>query len=90
MDKLFFSMAHVVGAKAIGVILTGMGRDGALGLKAIRDEGGRTLGQDEHSCVVYGMPKAAADIGAVERQTSLDRMGDAILDLCGQEQRERT
>ena len=90
VDKLFFSMAHVVGAKAIGVILTGMGRDGALGLKAIRDEGGRTLGQDEHSCVVYGMPKAAADIGAVERQTSLDRMGDAILDLCGQEQRERT
>lgn len=89
VDKLFFSMAQSLGSKAVGVILTGMGRDGAQGLKAIRDEGGHTLGQDEHSCVVYGMPKAAADIGAVERQTSLERMADAILDLCGQEQRER-
>jgi two-component system chemotaxis response regulator CheB len=89
VDKLFHSMAHTLGTKAVGVILTGMGRDGAQGLKAIRDDGGRTLGQDEQSCVVYGMPKAAADIGAVERQTSLERMADAILDLCSQEQRER-
>jgi two-component system chemotaxis response regulator CheB len=89
VDRLFFSMAHAVGAKTVGVILTGMGRDGAQGLRAIRDEGGRTLGQDERSCVVYGMPKAAADLGAVERQTSLERMADAILDLCNHEQRER-
>lgn len=89
VDRLFLSVAHVLGAKAVGVILTGMGRDGALGLKAMREEGGRTLGQDEQSCVVYGMPKAAADIGAVERQTSIERMADAILDLTGQEQRER-
>ena len=89
MDRLFFSVASTVGAKAVGVILTGMGRDGALGLKAIRDDGGHTLGQDERSCVVYGMPKAAADLGAVERQTSLERMADAILELCSHEQRER-
>ena len=89
VDKLFFSVAHAIGAKAVGVILTGMGRDGAAGLKAIRDEGGRTLGQDERSCVVYGMPKAAADLGAVERQTSLERMAEAVLELCSHEQRER-
>jgi two-component system chemotaxis response regulator CheB len=89
VDRLFFSMAHTVGPKSLGVILTGMGRDGAQGLKAIHDEGGRTLGQDERSCVVYGMPKAAADLGAVERQTSLERMADAILELCNYEQRER-
>lgn len=89
VDRLFFSVAQTIGAKAVGVILTGMGRDGAQGLKAIRDDGGRTLGQDERSCVVYGMPKAAADIGAVERQASLERMADAILDLCNYEQRER-
>jgi two-component system chemotaxis response regulator CheB len=89
VDRLFFSMAHAVGPKSVGVILTGMGRDGAQGLKAIRDEGGRTLGQDERSCVVYGMPKAALDLGAVERQTSLERMADAILEICNYEQRER-
>jgi len=89
VDRLFLSMAHVVGPKSVGVILTGMGRDGAQGLKAIRDDGGRTLGQDERSCVVYGMPKAAADLGAVERQASLERMADAILELCNHEQRER-
>jgi len=89
VDRLFLSVAHTLGAKAVGVILTGMGRDGAQGLKAIRDEGGRTLGQDERSCVVYGMPKAAADLGAVERQSSLERMADAILELCSHEQRER-
>ena len=89
VDRLFHSVAHTVGAKAVGVFLSGLGRDGAQGLKAIRDEGGHTLGQDERSCVVYGMPKAAADLGGVERQTSLERMGEAILDLCSHEQRER-
>jgi two-component system chemotaxis response regulator CheB len=89
VDRLFDSLANIAGARAVGVILTGMGRDGAAGLKAIRDQGGHTLGQDEQSCVVYGMPKAAADIGAVERQVSLERMADAVLDLCNLEQRER-
>jgi two-component system chemotaxis response regulator CheB len=89
VDRLFSSLAHTAGGGAVGVILTGMGRDGAQGLKEMRDLGGHTLGQDEQSCVVYGMPKAAAEIGAVGRQTSLERMADAILDLCNLEQRER-
>jgi two-component system chemotaxis response regulator CheB len=65
-----------------GVILTGMGRDGAKGLLAMRQAGGRTLGQDEATCVVYGMPKAAYEIGAVERQLPLHRLSTAILELC--------
>ena len=65
-----------------GVILTGMGRDGARGLLAMRQAGGRTLGQDEASCVVYGMPKAAFELGAVERQLPLHRLSPAILELC--------
>lgn len=89
VDMLFHAVARVAGSKAVGVILTGMGRDGAQGLKSIRDEGGRTFGQDEHSCVVYGMPKAAMDIGAVERQCSLDRIADQVLDICNLQQRER-
>jgi two-component system chemotaxis response regulator CheB len=63
------------------VILTGMGRDGARGLLAIRDAGGRTLGQNESTCVVYGMPKAAFEIGAVERQLPLEKMASAIRQL---------
>jgi two-component system chemotaxis response regulator CheB len=89
VDVLFHSAARNAGPRGVGVILTGMGRDGAEGLLAMRRAGARTLGQDEPSCVVYGMPKAAADLGAVERQTSIERMADAILDVCNLEQRER-
>jgi two-component system chemotaxis response regulator CheB len=64
----------------VGVILTGMGRDGAAGLLAMRQAGAATLGQDEATCVVYGMPRAAAEIGAVERQLPLDRIAQAALD----------
>jgi len=71
VDVLFESVAKEAGSHAIGVILTGMGYDGAKGLLAMRKAGARTLGQDEKSCVVYGMPKVAFDIGAVERQASL-------------------
>ena len=71
VDVLFHSVARHVGAKAVGVILTGMGRDGAQGLLAMRKAGARTLGQDEATCVVYGMPKAAYQIGAVEKQAPL-------------------
>ena len=77
-------MATAVGKKAVGAILTGMGRDGAKGLLSIRQAGGRTLGQDEASCVVYGMPRAAFEIGAVERQYPLSRMGAQILAACVQ------
>ncbi len=71
VDVLFESVANSAGPDAIGVILTGMGSDGAKGLLAMRQKGARTIGQNEQSCVVYGMPKAAYDIGAVEKQTSL-------------------
>lgn len=71
VDVLFQSVAEVAGSKAVGVILTGMGGDGAKGLLAMRRAGARTIGQDESTCVVYGMPKVAYDIGAVEYQEKL-------------------
>jgi two-component system chemotaxis response regulator CheB len=88
VDVLFDSLAKVVGAPSVGVILTGMGRDGAEGLLKMRKAGARTLGQDESSCVVYGMPKAAFEIGAVEKQAPLDRIGRHILEFCAHELRE--
>ena len=81
VDVLFESVARL-NRPSVGVILTGMGRDGAQGLLTMRKGGARTLGQDESSCVVYGMPKAAFEIGAVEKQVGLSRMGPAILNLC--------
>lgn len=81
VDSLFNSVARAVGAAAIGVILTGMGRDGANGLLAMRRAGASTLGQDEASSVVYGMPKAAFEVGAVERQVGLNKIGDEIMRL---------
>lgn len=74
VDVLFESVAKEMGQKAIGVILTGMGSDGAKGLLSIRKHGGRTIGQDEASSVVYGMPKVAHSIGAVEKQASIERI----------------
>jgi two-component system chemotaxis response regulator CheB len=82
VDVLFHSVAAVAGGKSVGVILTGMGRDGAMGLRAMREAGARTLGQDEQSCVVYGMPKAALNEGAVEEEVSIQQMAAAILDRC--------
>ncbi|GAA0387216.1 chemotaxis response regulator protein-glutamate methylesterase [Brevundimonas terrae] len=81
VDVLFESVARL-GRPMTGVILTGMGRDGARGLKTMRDLGARTFGQDEASCVVYGMPKAAFEAGAVERQMPLSRLAPAILESC--------
>ncbi len=71
VDVLFESVAKNCGAHAIGVILTGMGYDGAKGLLSMKRKGARTIGQDENSSVVYGMPKVAYDVGAVEKQVSL-------------------
>ena len=82
VDVLFKSVSEATGAASLGVILTGMGRDGAQGLLAMRNVGARTLGQDESTCVVYGMPRAAFEIGAVERQLPLSALGEAILDQC--------
>ncbi len=71
VDVLFESVAKVAGPKAVGIILTGMGGDGAKGLLQMRKAGARTIGQDESTCVVYGMPKVAYDMGAVEHQEKL-------------------
>lgn len=81
VDVLFESVAKEAGAKAIGLILTGMGYDGAKGLLAIRRKGGMTIGQDEQSSVVYGMPKVAFNTGAVEKQTSLTRIPQVLLSM---------
>ena len=71
VDVLFESVAKVARSDAVGIILTGMGGDGAKGLLAMRKAGARTIGQDESTCVVYGMPKVAYDLGAVEYQEKL-------------------
>jgi two-component system chemotaxis response regulator CheB len=81
IDPTFSSVAASVGARAIGVILTGMGRDGAAGLKAMRDRGAVTIGQDEASCAVYGMPAAAAALGAIEHERPLPRIAPLLLSL---------
>lgn len=85
VDVLFNSVARCAKDRSVGVILTGMGRDGANGLLAIRQAGGRTLGQDEATCVVYGMPRAAHELGAVERQLPLERLGPAVRNLTNKE-----
>lgn len=81
VDVLFNSVAKIAGSNAIGVILTGMGSDGAKGLFAMKNAGANTIGQDEASCVVYGMPKVAYEIGAVEKQLPLNRVADGIISL---------
>jgi two-component system chemotaxis response regulator CheB len=82
VDALFHSVAAEAGRNAIGVILTGMGADGAKGLKAMREAGARTIGQNESSCVVYGMPKAANALGATEVEAPIGRIAELILERC--------
>lgn len=79
VDRLFNSVADSAGARAVGCLLTGMGRDGAEGLLAMRRAGAVTVGQDEATSVVFGMPRVAAEIGAVERQLPLTRIGPGLL-----------
>jgi two-component system chemotaxis response regulator CheB len=81
VDVLFASVAQVARGRSVGVILTGMGRDGAKGLLEMSQAGARTLGQDDATSVVYGMPKAAFELGAVERQLPIEQVGGAILSL---------
>ena len=78
---LFQSASQMYGPEVAGVLLTGMGEDGAAGMKAIHDAGGITLAQDEASSVVYGMPRAAAELGAVDQVLPLERMSGAIIAL---------
>jgi two-component system chemotaxis response regulator CheB len=81
VDVLFRSVARAAGRNAVGLIMTGMGDDGARGLKEMRDVGARTLGQDEASCVVYGMPKEARRHGGVEEELPIERLPAAVLRL---------
>jgi two-component system chemotaxis response regulator CheB len=81
VDVLFDSVAELAGRNAVGVILTGMGRDGATGLLKMRHAGARTVGQNEKTCVVYGMPRVAFELGAVETQLPLNGIGEEILKL---------
>jgi chemotaxis response regulator CheB len=78
IDSTFTSVAESMGADAVGVLLTGMGRDGALGLKRMRDRGAFTIAQDEETSAVYGMPAAAMALGAVELQLPLAEVGSAL------------
>ena len=82
VDVLFRSVARVAGKSAVGAILTGMGKDGAEGMLEMRNAGAITLGQDEASSLIYGMPRAAFERGAVMHQHSLSHMADAIMDAC--------
>ena len=81
VDVLFDSVAELAGRNSVGVILTGMGRDGAAGLLKMRHAGARTIGQNEKTCVVYGMPRVAYELGAVEHQLPLNVIGEEILKM---------
>jgi len=83
---LFNSVASAAGVNSTGVILTGMGGDGAKGLLEMRNQGAHTIGQDEATSVVYGMPREADKIGAVERVIPLHQIADAIIDDVKQKQ----
>ncbi len=80
-DVLFESVAKCYQNKALGVIMTGMGKDGAVELAEMRKQGAWTLGQDEKSAIVYGMPKVAYELGAVQKQVALGSMADEISKL---------
>jgi two-component system chemotaxis response regulator CheB len=83
IDATFTSVSENFGSDAIGVLLTGMGRDGALGLKRMRERGSLTIGQDEETCAVYGMPAAAMALGAVEHQLPLGEIGPTLRQVAG-------
>lgn len=84
VDVLFRSAAAAAGSHALGVLLTGMGCDGARGLQAIKQAGGRSLAQNEESSVIYGMPRAAVELGVVDRSVHLQTMPQAIVDTLNQ------
>lgn len=89
VDVLFDSAASLLGKRAVGVILTGMGKDGAAGMLRMREAGSYNLGQNQATCVVYGMPRAAYEIGAVHEVVPLPHMAERVLAyLCGQQKRE--
>lgn len=79
VDVLFDSVAQHAGKRAVGVILTGMGKDGAKGMRAMRDAGAYNIAQDERSCIVYGMPREAVAVGAVQESAPLDQVAQRIV-----------
>jgi two-component system chemotaxis response regulator CheB len=85
VDVLFGSVARVAGRNAVGMILTGMGADGARGLLAMREAGAHTIAQDEASCVVFGMPKEAIALGAAHEVLPLGRIATATIEALGRE-----
>lgn len=89
VDVLFRSLAEHWPRPAVAALLTGMGRDGAQGLKQLREAGWQTIAQDESSCVVFGMPKAAIELGAADRVLPLDAIGRAIAQACGSQGQAR-
>lgn len=82
VDVLFASVAEAAGRDAVGVLLTGMGNDGAQGMLAMKNAGAQTIAQDEASCIVYGMPREAVKLGAAKTVLPLDKIAAAIRDAC--------
>jgi two-component system chemotaxis response regulator CheB len=82
-DVLFESAANILRNQVLGVILTGMGADGAAGLKMMRDYGAHTIGQDKETSTIYGMPKVAMEMGAVEFQLPLHQIAEKMIALAG-------
>ncbi|HTB15898.1 MAG TPA: chemotaxis response regulator protein-glutamate methylesterase [Bryobacteraceae bacterium] len=85
VDVLFSSVAMVAGSEAVGVILTGMGNDGAQGMKRMKEQGGHTIAQDEATCAIFGMPREAIRAGAVDQTLPLGRIAQALINACSAE-----
>lgn len=87
VDVMMLSVAQIFHSRAMGIIMTGMGTDGAQGMQAIYQAGGLTVGQDEASCAVYGMPRACAELGILRRVVSLDQIPNQIIQAIGYRKR---
>lgn len=84
VDELFASLAKAFGKRAVGVVLTGMGRDGLEGARAIKEAGGVVLAEAESTCTVYGMPRVLAEAGLADRMVPIGEMAAAIREACGE------
>ena len=84
VDELFISLAKAFGKRAVGVVLTGMGRDGLEGARAIKEAGGLVLAEAESTCTVYGMPRALAEAGLADRMVPIGAMAAAMREACGE------
>ena len=82
-DKLFISAAENMGGSIVGIVLTGMGKDGTLGLEAIKKKGGICIAEDESTCTIFGMPRSAIEKGVVHIVAPIDRIVPELLDILG-------